>query len=171
MEPSAIDERPYAEARPGLDPARLAEELAVAKAADVSQRHPGRVVLGADQVLACEGELVFKASGPDAAARRIAALSGRAHRLHSAFAITIDGACRVSGVEQADLTMRALDAAAIARYVALAGHALTRSVGCYEIEALGIHLFERVEGEHTTILGLPLVPVLRGLRGLDLLAV
>jgi septum formation protein len=128
------------------------------------------VVVGADQVLAANGEMLHKPEDRAAARRQIERLAGRAHALHSAFAVAVDGQVRHEGLESARLTMRPLDEVAIDRYLELAGDAATRSVGAYELESIGIHLFERIEGNHSTILGLPLIPLLAGLRSLGLLA-
>ncbi|WP_438345261.1 Maf family protein [Methylorubrum populi] len=167
--PARIDERAL-EAEGGvLAPLELARRLARAKAEEVAARHPGRVVIGADQVLECEGRVFHKPADLAAAHAHLARLQGRTHQLHSAVAITRDGAVE-DFVETARLTMRPLDAAAIDAYLRLAGAAVTTSVGAYQLEGLGIHLFERVEGDHSTILGLPLTPLLARLRGMGLLA-
>ena len=127
-------------------------------------------MIGADQTLACEGRLFHKPADEAAARAQLASLSGRTHALHSAAAVARDGALLSSFGAEARLLMRPLDGAAIARYVALAGAEATGSVGGYRIEGIGMHLFERIEGDHATILGLPLLPLLAALRDLDLLA-
>ena len=154
-----------------LQAAEIARQLAVAKAEAVAARHPDRIVVGADQVLARDGETFCKPGNAEAACRQIARLAGRTHMLHSGVAVVAGDQLVSTFVADARLTMRALDDAAIARYVACAGDAALRSVGGYEIEGFGIHLFDHVEGEHSTILGLPLVPLLAVLRDLDLLAI
>jgi septum formation protein len=151
-------------------PQELARRLAAEKALAVSSRRPGRVVVGADQVLEFEGEVLHKPADRAAAREQIARLAGRTHALHTAFTVAIDGAVRREGLESPRLTMRPLDAAAVERYLDLAGDAVTRSVGGYQLEGAGIHLFERVEGDHSTILGLPLLPLLAALRRMGLLA-
>ncbi len=98
------------------------------------------------------------------------ALSGRAHAPHSAYALAEDGAVVNEGVEDARMTVRELTAGAIETYLDVAGHAALHSVGAYQVEGLGIHLFERIEGDHATILGLPLLPLLAALRAKGLLA-
>jgi septum formation protein len=168
-EASGVDERAFELETPG-SPENLARRLAVAKALAVSRRRRGRVVLGADPVLALEGEVLHKPADRETARRQIAQLGGRAHSLHSAFAIAADGEIRHEGLDSARLMMRRLDARAIDRYLELAGAAVTRSVGAYQLEGVGIHLFERVEGDHSTILGLPLIPLLAALRGMGFLA-
>ena len=171
VESSGLDERALeASAGAGLEPGALGLLLACEKALAVSRRRPERLVIGADQVLEADGRTWPKpSSAPDACAQ-LARLAGRTHLLHSAVAIAQDGRVLHQVVEAAQLTLRDLGPAAIATYVAAAGEAVTRSAGGYEVEGLGIHLFSRVEGEHSTILGLPLLPTLTALRGLGLLA-
>lgn len=155
----------------GLSPAALAGRLAAAKALAVSAGRPDAVVIGADQVLACDGEVFAKAPDLASAKAQLLRLAGRTHALHSAVAVASGPDIVDAFVGEARLTMRALDEAAIDRYVAAAGSAVLRSVGGYEIEGLGIHLFERVEGEHAAILGLPMLRLLAGLRRLGRLAI
>lgn len=148
---------------------RLAERLAREKALAVSGRFPDRVVVGADQTLACGGKLFHRPPDLQAAQVQLAQLAGRTHTLSSVFAIARGGVIVDHGVEAAQLTMRTLTADDIALYLDRAGGQATASVGAYQIERLGIHLFERIEGAHSTILGLPLLPLLAALRKLDLL--
>lgn len=147
----------------------IAAALACAKALAVSLAHPGRFVLGADQTLACDGAVHHKPADLDAARRQIAALSGRTHQLHSAFVLVRDGEIVTEGLQTASLTMRPLSEAFITAYVATAGETLLSSVGGYQLEGLGIQLFEAVEGDHFTVLGLPLLSVLEALREQGLL--
>jgi septum formation protein len=154
----------------GESPARIALALAVAKASAVSAQQPDRLVLGADQTLACAGEAFHKPGDRAAAARQIAALSGRDHELHSAFALVRGGAVLAQGHQTARLTMRPLTPAFIEAYLDTVGDTAFSSVGGYQIEGLGAQLFERIDGDHFTILGLPLLPVLAALRDLSVLA-
>lgn len=156
--------------RDGVSSDAIAAALACAKALAVSATKSGRVVLGADQTLACDGRSFHKPEDAAAARDQIAALSGRSHVLHSAFVLARDGVVLAEGVQTARLTMRSLSAGFIADYVALAGDAALASVGGYQIEGLGAQLFEAVEGDHFTILGLPLLAVLVALRDQGLLA-
>lgn len=144
--------------------------LAREKALDVGRRRPDRLVLAADQTLEAAGHPGRKADTLDEARRFLALLAGRAHRLHAAFALAQGGAVRCEGVASARLTMRPLSGADIEGYLAAAGEAATASVGGYLIEALGMHLFSHVEGEHSTILGLPMPPLLAALRRMGALA-
>jgi septum formation protein len=169
VEAPAVDERAI-EAEIQGGPQEIASRLAAEKTLAVSRRRPRRVVLGADQVLSRGGEMLHKPEDREAARRQIERLAGRAHALHSAFAVAVDGQIRHEGLDIARLTMRPLDEVAIDRYLDLAGDVATQSVGAYQLEGIGIHLFERIEGDHSTILGLPLIPLLAGLRSLGLLA-
>jgi len=169
---SDVDEREIEKAArsEGLDPPALASRLASEKALSVSRRHPERIVLGADQVLACGSTVFHKAADREAARRQLQALSGKSHVLHSAGALAIGGTVVESFVATATLTMRPLTEEAIDLYLELAGSAVLHSVGIYHYEGLGVHLFDSVKGDHSTILGLPLLPLLSALRRLGCLS-
>lgn len=170
-EAAGIDERAVEAESGSKDPAALARGLAVAKATAVSRRHPGRMVIGADQTLALGDALLHRPDTLATAKAQLAQLAGKTHRLHSGVAVVRDGETLSAFVESAALTMRPLSPQAIEIYAAIAGRdRLTASVGAYQIERLGVHLFDRVEGDHTTILGLPMPALVRTLRDLDLLA-
>jgi septum formation protein len=172
VEPADIDERGVEQAlsQRGEPAGGLALALARAKALAVSARRPQALTLGADQTLILDGRPMHKAPTRAAAADALQTLSGRGHRLVSAFALARDGAILAEDSDSADMTMRALDAAQIARYLDIAGPAVLASVGAYQIEGLGAHLFESISGDHATILGLPMLKLLAALRGLGLLA-
>ncbi|TCK29953.1 septum formation protein [Ancylobacter aquaticus] len=166
-----VDERALeAEAvEAGAGPQAVALALARAKALAGSAAQVGRLVIGADQTLALGAQALHKPADRAAAQSQIALLAGRTHALHSAVAVARDGAVLFTTVESAHLTMRALDAAAMDAYLDAAGEAVLSSVGGYQLEGLGIHLFTRVEGDHSVILGLPLLPLLAFLRSQGLL--
>lgn len=166
--PATIDERaaeaPLLEA--GAAPEDVALVLAEAKALDVSERHPDALVLGCDQTLSLGDRLFHKPADMEAARRALLALSGKTHHLHSAAVLARDGETLWRHVGVAAMTMRNLEPGFIGRYLAYVGDAVLSSVGAYQIEGRGIQLFDKVEGDHFTIVGLPLLPVLGALRDL-----
>jgi septum formation protein len=166
-----LDERAVQQASGLLAPSDIAALLAREKALSVSSRQPGKYVIGADQTLA-QGERLFsKPAGRPQAVEQLRALAGRRHELHSAVAVARDGEILFEAVAIAGMTMRRLGEAEIDAYLNQAGEAVTSSVGAYQLEGLGVHLFERIEGDHFTILGLPLLPLLAFLRSERLLGV
>lgn len=171
-EAPGVDERAVEAAAQGegLDPSGLAARLAAEKALAVSRRRPGRLVVGADQVLDLGGRVLHKAPDREAAVEKLLGLAGRRHSLRSAVALAQDGALVDGFLESAALAMRPLDRPAIELYLDLAGADVLGSVGAYRIEGLGVHLFAQVRGDHATILGLPLIPLLARLRARGLLA-
>jgi septum formation protein len=169
--PADIDERGV-QAKAGLSaPAEIAGLLAREKALFVSAGYPGRYVVGADQTLSLGARLFSKPAGRAQAGEQLQALAGNVHELHSAVAVARDGRIVFSDVSVARMTMRRLDESEIEAYLDQAGEAVTTSVGAYQLEGLGVHLFERIEGDHFTILGLPLLPLLAFLREQGLLGV
>jgi septum formation protein len=142
----------------------LAGELARAKALAVSAAWPDAYCLGADQTLMLEGRIFHKSRDFDEAQRSLDALSGKTHRLTSAFCVARSGQSLVVDSDHADLTLRALDPATISRYLDRAGPAALASVGGYQVEGLGAHLMDRIEGEHSVVLGLPMLRLLAWLR-------
>lgn len=168
VERPGIDERAVEEAvaASGMTPDDLAQILAEAKAVDVSQNHPGALVIGSDQTLSLDGELFHKPADMEEARRRLLKLSGRTHQLNSAVVIALDGEAIWRHVSIAQLTMRDLDPGFVGRHLSAVGDAALSSVGGYQIEGRGIQLFEKIEGDHFTIVGLPLLPLLEKLREL-----
>ena len=169
--PAGIDERAVQKDSGLTAPGEIAKLLAREKALWVSSRNPGRYVVGADQTLALGDRLFSKPAGRAAAAEQLRLLAGNSHALHSAFAVAHDGKIMLADVAIAKMTMRSLGESEIEAYLEQAGVAVTTSVGAYQLEGLGVHLFERIEGDHFTILGLPLLPMLAFLRSERLLAV
>lgn len=171
--PAEIDERAVQDVLTGdesaIEAADIAELLAEAKARDVSERHPNAIVIGADQVLEFEDEVMSKP--PDIAAARatLKLLRGASHQLHSAVAIAVSGEVAWSLVDSATLSMRSFSDKFLASYLADEGAEVCSSVGAYKLEARGLQLFERIDGDFFTILGMPLLPLLAELRARGLL--
>jgi septum formation protein len=166
IEPSGIDED---EVKRSLGsrtaPQELASTLAEMKAARVSARHPDAMVVGADSTLACNGRMFDKPTDLAAARRQLQTLRGQTHELFSSVVVARGGARLWHWSERARLTMRQLDDGFIDSYLARTGDDVLTSVGAYQLEGLGAHLFSRVDGDYFTILGLPLLPLLSFLAG------
>jgi septum formation protein len=167
--PAEIDERAVQQSSGLSAPGDIAALLAREKALAVSLQQPGQYVVGADQTLALGTQLFSKPAGRAEAAEQLRSLAGRSHELHSAVAVARGGKILFESVAIARMTMRPLSGAEIRTYLDQAGEAVTSSVGAYQLEGLGVHLFERIEGDHFTILGLPLLPLLAFLRSERLL--
>lgn len=148
----------------GVTPGEVALILAEAKAANVSENNPGALVLGCDQTLALYDTIFHKPRDMEEARRHLLDLSGKTHHLNSAAVLVRNGETLWRHVSTAGLTMRQLEPAFIGRYLARAGEKALSSVGAYQIEGEGIQLFEKIEGDYFTIVGLPLIPVLGALR-------
>ncbi|CDX62995.1 conserved hypothetical protein [Mesorhizobium plurifarium] len=166
--PADVDERaleaPLKDS--GASPEDVASILAEAKATEVSERKPGFLVLGCDQTLSLGDEIFHKPADMEGARRHLLALSGKTHQLNSAAVLCRDGAVLWRHVGVVSLTMRELDPAFIGRHLARVGAKALSSVGAYQIEGEGIQLFEKIEGDYFTIVGLPLLAVLKELRDL-----
>ncbi|MFN7281392.1 Maf family protein [Brevundimonas sp.] len=152
------------------DPAALAVELAKAKALAVSRQEPGAWVLGSDQTLAFEGALVSKAPTLAAARDRLRTMRGRIHHLHSGAALARDGAVAWSGVDTAQMAMREFSDAFLDAYLDAEGEPVLAAVGAYRLEGMGSQLFDRVDGDYFTVLGMPLWAVLTELRRAGVIA-
>lgn len=150
----------------GASPDAVALELAIAKARDVSARRPGALVLGSDQTLSLGTTVYHKPKDMAEAAQHLASFSGKTHRLNSAIALIRDGEVLFRHVSHAEMHVRDLSEAFIAHHLTRVGNAALASVGAYQLEGEGIQLFDRIEGDYFTILGLPMLPLLNKLREL-----
>jgi septum formation protein len=164
-----VDEDAVKTTHDPADPGGLAVELARIKALAVSRHHPGAWVLGADQTLAFRGGLVSKAGSLAVARERLTAMRGRLHYLHSGAALVRNGQIVWSGVDTATMRVRDFSDAFLDAYLAAEGEGLLACVGSYRLEGMGSQLFEAVEGDYFTVLGLPLWPVLAELRRVGIL--
>ncbi len=161
-----VDERQIESGLQALmkQPSEIALTLARAKSSEVSKKFARRWVIAADQTLSCDGHQFHKPTSRDQAAEQLSKLSGKTHYLHSAVVCVADSKIEFEHIETACLSMRQLSSSFISRYLDVCGESVTRSVGGYRIEGFGAHLFEEIEGDHTTILGFPILPVLRFFR-------
>ena len=164
IRPSQIDERAVEDQSGVIDAAAVARHLARAKAEAVATLLPGRLILGADQTLALGAKRLRKPADRAEAAEQLRTLRGGTHELHSALALVRDEEMLFGCVDTARLTMRDFSDRFLDNYLDMAADTVMNSVGGYQLEGIGIHLFERVEGDYFTILGLPLLPLLGFLR-------
>ena len=167
VEPPGLDETVMLQAVSGerlLGPHDVAEVLARAKAEAVSELARQAYVIGGDQVLALGDTIFSKPDSMEAARRQLLDLSGKTHTLHTAVAVATDGATIWAETTIASLTMRKLSPQFIGRYLAAAGEEVLSSVGAYQLESLGVQLFDKIDGDYFSILGLPLIPLLDTLR-------
>jgi septum formation protein len=162
--PADLDERSLEAKAPLQAPVAIAALLAREKACSVGRSRPGRLVLGADQTLSLDGARFSKPADRAAARDQLRSLSGRGHQLYSAVAFVQDGAVLFEHVGVAQLTMRAFSDGFLDDYLDAVGDAATASVGAYQLEGLGIQLFERIDGDYFTVLGVPLMAALDFLR-------
>lgn len=147
----------------GLSQKAVALRLAEAKAVHISRLHRG-IVLGADQVLQLEKDLISKSATLDEARDLLRRMSGKSHYLHAGSALAENGRVLWSDVQSAELVVRRLSDSFIDAYLAKEGEKLLSSVGCYQLEGAGVHLFEAIRGDYFTVLGLPMLPLLAQLR-------
>jgi septum formation protein len=170
LHPADIDERALEASVPSRTPAEVAAFLAWQKAASVARLRPGRLVLGADQTLALRSECFSKPIDRAAARAQLRKLRGQAHELHSAVTLIMDETVLFDHVDTVWLTMRPFSDEFLEAYLDKVGDTAATSVGAYQIEGPGIQLFERVEGDYFTVLGLPLLQTLDFLRRRGLLS-
>jgi septum formation protein len=159
-----VDENELKKASKALSPGALALSLAAAKAVSVANRMPDALVLGADQVLNLEGRAFDKPEDPEAARRQLVDLRGRRHVLETALCCALGDRLVWQHLGQANLTMRSFSDGFLDEYLRHMGPEVTTSVGAYKLEGLGAQLFDTIEGDYFTILGLPLLPLLDFLR-------
>lgn len=166
-----IDERAVEQSLEGADvtPEDVAQILAEAKAVNVSERYPDRWVIGGDQTLSLGDRIFHKPADMEGARRHLLALSGKTHQLNSAIVLARNGEAVWRHVEIARMMMRELDPGFIGRHLARVGDIALKSVGAYQIEGEGIQLFEKIEGDYFTIVGVPLLPLLARLRELKVI--
>jgi len=148
----------------GATPEEVAQVLAEAKALDVSEKNPGAVVIGCDQTLSLGDKIFHKPADMEAARRQLLKFSGMTHQLNSAVVLVKDGKTLWRHVSIARMTMRDLDPGFVGRYLGRVGDTALSSVGAYQVEGPGIQLFEKIDGDYFTIVGLPLLPLLDELR-------
>lgn len=166
VEGARLDERAVEQQNSSLSAIELAQKLAMEKAHDVSQRFPQALVIGCDQVLEFDGRVLHKVANMNEAYQRLQALSGKTHYLHSAIALIQDGRPVWNDVATAAMMVRRLDRGFINRHLARAGEKVLASVGAYQLEGEGVQLFEKIDGDYFTIIGLPLLPLLAQLRAM-----
>ena len=169
-DPADLDEDSLMAELKGASAEAVAQSLAEQKALTVSRRHPDQLVLGGDSVIAFAGEFLSKCATLEEARLLLGRLSGHEHLLVSAVALARDGALLWTHASPCRMTMRALSRQFLDDYLAMEGRAILSSVGCYHFEGRGAQLFDKVDGDYFSILGLPLLPVLAQLRKEGLLA-
>jgi septum formation protein len=169
-DPADLDEAALMAQLHGAGAETMARSLAEQKAVTVSRRHPGQIVLGGDSVIAFGGDFLSKCATLEEARVLLRRLSGHTHLLVSAAALARDGALLWAHASPCQMTMRELSPQFLEDYLAREGEAILSSVGCYHFEGRGAQLFDRVEGDYFSVLGLPLLPVLTQLRKEGLLA-
>ena len=170
IKPAAIDERAVEARAKTAGAGEVAALLAREKAGAVAAANSDRIVVGADQILALGERRFSKAPDRASAREQLRALRGQTHTLQSAVTVVRDGQVVFEHLDAAHLTMRSFSDAFLENYLDAIGGAAFASVGCYQLEGAGIQLFERVEGNHFTVLGLPLLPLLAYLRQAKLMA-
>ena len=169
IEGANIDERAVEQDLEAVSPKKLAEFLSLAKARDVSKRFPNALIIGCDQTLELDGEVIHKPKDMEEARRRLMAMSGKPHFLHSGIVLVKNQELIWSSVETAIMHVRVLEPSFIGHYLERVGNGVLTSVGAYQIEGEGIQLFDKIEGDYFTIIGLPLIPLLKELRALGVI--
>lgn len=164
VDEAAIRDAFVADSGGNADPADIAQVLAIAKAETVSRQMPKALVIAADQVMAMNGAIFDKPKDMDDARRRLLDMRGKTHQLHAGVAIAVAGTITWSASDTAHMSVRKFTSEFVSSYLAVAGSEVLSSVGAYQLEGLGVQLFDEVRGDFFTILGLPLLPLLGELR-------
>lgn len=164
VQPAQIDERALETALQGSDPATIARELAQKKAIEVSLRNTDAVVIGADQMLDFKGQTLHKPKDRQEAKQQLLAFRRNTHTLHAAFALARNGEILSHGIEQAHMTMRDFSEPECNHILDLMDESYLYCVGAYSLEGAAVQLFDRIDGDYFTILGLPMLPLLAALR-------
>ncbi|WP_108789565.1 Maf family protein [Erythrobacter sp. Alg231-14] len=167
--PADCDERAIEDSLRDASPPEIAEALSVAKAAAVAKSSPRSFVLGSDSLVVVEGKRFDKPTSRENAAEHLRFFSGKTLELHSAAALVRDDTCEWSHADCARLSVRELSDPFIEHYLECEWPEIGFTVGCFRIEAMGVQLFDRIEGDQFTVLGMPLIPVLDALRDQDIL--
>lgn len=169
--PASIDERAIEQPllETNLEPTDIAQVLAEAKAMDVSSRNPNTLIIGCDQTLSMNDNMFHKPADMKQARQHLLSFSGKTHQLNSAVAFVYNQQTIWRHVSIANMTMRKISPEYIGRYLAQAGQSVLDSVGAYQLEGTGVQLFEQIEGDYFTIIGLPLLPLLSELRSLEVI--
>jgi len=154
----------------GAGPAQISERLAIDKAMAISPNHPGKIILGADQLLVCDGKIFDKPSDMQQARDHLRFFRGKTHQLLTSYALVQDRKILVTETLSPRLTMRDFSEDFLENYLEQSGEHILSSVGCYLMEGLGSQLFSHIDGDYFTILGLPLINLLEKLRKLNILA-
>ncbi len=170
-QPAPIDERAVEEPllKSEVDSSDIALVLAQAKALSVSEENREAIVIGSDQTLTFDNQLLHKPENMEEARRRLLLLSGRTHQLTSAIALAKDGEIIWQFADTSTIKFRKLDPGFVGRHLASVGEAALTSVGAYQIEGLGVNLFEKIDGDFFSIMGLPIIPLLEKLRDLEII--
>ena len=162
--PADVDERAIEENLRGATPPQIAEALSVAKAAALAGEHPDTLVLGSDSLVVVEGKRFDKPTSRNDAADHLRFFSGKTLELHSAAALVLGDTCEWAGADCAQMQVRELSEAFIEQYLESEWPEIGFTVGCFRIEAMGVQLFESIDGDQFTVLGMPLLSVLEALR-------
>lgn len=153
----------------GASPDIISETLAMEKARHVAKAHPGKIILGADQLLVCDDKIFDKPATLQEAETHLHFFRGKEHFLYTSYALVQEGETLIRYTERPRMVMRNFSEVFLTEYLEKSGSKILSSVGCYLLEDLGSQLFEKIDGDYYTILGLPLLHVMTSLRDLGVL--